>query len=173
MGISERVAHPVGELGIDRLPCMSSDAVTTSDTYRYDVFISYRQREPDRGWVRGTLLPALETHGLAVCIDFRDFRLGATIVTEMERSIEESRYTLAILTPAYLESHFTDLENVLAEHLGLEEGQNRLLIVDREPTKPSLRMRARLRLDMTDDATFDVGVARLMEALRRPDSRPH
>ena len=37
------------------------------------------------------------------------------------RAVESSTYTLAVLTPTYLESTFTELENVLAEHLGLEE----------------------------------------------------
>ena len=42
----------------------------------YDVFISYRQQEPDKSWVRHTLLPSLKSEGLRVCIDFECFRLG-------------------------------------------------------------------------------------------------
>lgn len=138
----------------------------SGSAYKYDLFLSYRQREPDLSWVRRRLLPALEAQGLRVCVDFRDFRLGAPLVTEMARGVEESRYTLAILSPAYVASHFTELENVLAEHLGLEQGQQRLLLVDREPTDLRLGLRARLRLDMTSDEAFDSGVDRLAEALR-------
>jgi len=139
-----------------------------ADTFRYDVFLSYRQQEPDKTWVRRTLLPGLEAQGLRACIDHRDFRLGAPLVKEMERAVQQSRYTLAVLSPVYLESNFTDLENVLAEHLGLEKSQRRLLAILREPCTPRLGMRARLWLDMTDDGEFEMNVARLVYELRQP-----
>lgn len=138
-----------------------------ADAFKYDVFISYRQQEPDRSWVRKKLLPTLEKGGLHACVDYRDFRLGAPLVTEMARAVEQSRYTLSILTPRYLESNFAELENVLAEHLGLEKSQRRLLAVMREECEPRLGMRARLWLDVTDDDEFDAGVARLVDELRQ------
>jgi hypothetical protein len=67
-----------------------------------------------------------------------------------------------------LQSNFTELENVLAEHLGLERGQRRLLAVMREECTPRLSMRARLWLDMTDDEELDANVARLAYELRQP-----
>jgi hypothetical protein len=103
-----------------------------------------------------------------VCIDVDSFRIGAPIVLEMGRAVEESRYTLIVLTPAYLESAFAELESVLAEHLGLEERQQRLLIVQREPAHARLGLRARLAVDMTDDETVDGQLARLVEAIRPP-----
>ncbi len=143
----------------------------TTDDSRYDVFVSYRQRDPDMTWTRATLLPGLQGAGLCVCIDYLSFHLGAPLVTEMARAVEQSRYTLTVLSPAYLTSTFTDIETVLAEHLGLEQGQRRLLAVMREECAPRLGMRARLWLDMTDDATFDTNLARLVSELRRsPDA---
>jgi hypothetical protein len=136
--------------------------------FRYDTFISYRQQEPDKTWVRQTLVPALETAGLRVFVDHRDFQLGAPLVTEMARAVEQSRTTVAVLTPAYLEGRFTELENVLAEHLGLEEQAVRLLYVVREPCEPPLRMRARLRLDLTTADQVAEGLPRLIDALREP-----
>ncbi|HSF29899.1 MAG TPA: TIR domain-containing protein [Candidatus Tectomicrobia bacterium] len=141
-----------------------------ADHFAYDVFISYRQQEPDRSWVRKTLQPRLEAQGLRACIDYRDFRLGAPLVLEMARAVEQSRYTLAVLSPAYLTSNFTELENVLAEHLGLETSQRRLLAIMREPCTPRLGMRARLWLDMTDDGELERNVERLVYELRQtPD----
>lgn len=136
--------------------------------FDYDAFISYRHQEPIRTWVRNVLIPRLEAGGLRVCVDYRDFRLGEMLVPAMERAVEKSRYTLAILSPAYLTSNFTELENILAEHLGLEEGQRRLLVVMREQCTPRLGMRARLWLDMTNDGEFEVNVAGLITELRRP-----
>jgi hypothetical protein len=88
------------------------------DTIAYDAFVSYRHQEPDKTWVRRFFVPALETAGLSVCVDHRDFQLGAPLVTEMARAVEQSRTTVAVLTPAYLDGRFTELENVLAEHVG-------------------------------------------------------
>ncbi len=103
------------------------------DAFAYDAFVSYRHQEPDKTWVHRTFVPALEVAGLRVCVDHRDFRLGAPLVTEMARAVEQSRTTVAVLTPAYLEGRFAELENVLAEHLGLEEQSLRLRYVVREP----------------------------------------
>ncbi len=143
----------------------------STDGFIYDVFLSYRQQEPDKSWVRKTLLPRLEAGGLRACIDYRDFRLGAPVVLEMARAVGESRYTLAVLSPAYLDSNFTELENVLAEHLGLEKSQRRLMAVMRQACAPRLGMRARLWLDMTDDEEFEVNVERLVAELRRPPDK--
>ena len=79
-------------------------------------------------------------------------------------------YTLAVLSPAYLESNFTELESVLAEHLGLELSQRRLLIVRRAPCEPRLGLRARLWLDMTSDEEVERNLPRLVAALREPSS---
>jgi hypothetical protein len=145
-------------------------AIPVAGDFVYDVFVSYRQQEPDKTWVRKTLLPRLEANELRACIDYRDFRLGAPLIKEMERAIEQSRYTLAVLSPAYLRSNFTELENILAEHLGLELSQRRLLAVMHEECTPRLGLRARLWLDMTDEDEFEINVARLVYELQQaPD----
>jgi len=113
-------------------------------------------------------VPGLKAAALRICIDYESFRLGAPLVLEMARAVEQSRYTLAVLTEAYVASNFTELENVLAEHLGLEQSQRRLLAIFRDRAKPRLGMRARLMLDMTDEADFEANVARLVEALKQP-----
>jgi hypothetical protein len=132
----------------------------------YDVFISYRQQDPDRTWVRTRLVPRLGSEGLRVCLDVESFRLGAPLVLEMGRAVESSTYTVAVLTPAYLESTFTELESVLAEHLGLEERERRLIVIMREFTRPRLGMRARTWLNMINDANFDQDVITLCRQLR-------
>jgi hypothetical protein len=129
-----------------------------------DAFVSYRHQDPDKTWVRTRLVPMLGLEGLRV--DVESFRLGAPLVLEMGRTVELSTYTVAVLTPAYLESTFTELESVLAEHLGLEERKRRLIVIMRESTRPRLGMRARTWLDMPNDATFDPDVATLCRQLR-------
>ena len=141
-----------------------------ADGFVYDVFVSYRQQEPDKTWVRKTLVPRLKAEGLKVFIDYIDFRLGAPIVTEMERAVIQSRYTVGVLSPSYLKSNFTDLESVLAEHIGLEQSQQRFIGVMHENCKPRLGIRARYYLDMTDEDEFEAALARLVAQLRQsPD----
>lgn len=141
-----------------------------TETFDYDVFVSYSRREPDRGWVHDRLVPRLRADGVAVCLDDDCFRLGAPLILEIERAVATSRYTLAVLTRAYVRSGYTELENVMAEHLGLERAERRLLAVMREPIEPRLGIRMRLWLDMTDERRFEAAVWRLSERLRQdPD----
>jgi hypothetical protein len=142
--------------------------LTASDEFAFDVFVSYRQQEPDMTWVRETLVPALTASSLKVFVDYEDFRLGRPVITEMERGVEKSRYTLSVLSPAYLESNFATLEAILADHLGMENSQRRLLAIMREPCRPRLGMRARLWLDMTKDKDFETNLKRLVYELKQP-----
>ncbi len=157
------VALSVGGKGVQLPP----PAPPAGDGFAYDVFLSYRDQDPDKTWARKTLLPRLEQDGLKV-IEQRRFRLGAPIVKEMERAVVQSRYTLSVLSPAYIDGNFTDLDSVLAEHLGLENSQRRLVAVMRENCKPRLGMRARMWLDMTEDTEFDDNLERLVYELKQP-----
>jgi hypothetical protein len=156
------VALSVGGKGV-----LAPPAAPPADEFAYDVFLSYRDQDPDKTWARKTLLPRLEQDGLKV-IEQRRFRLGAPIVKETERAVTQSRYTLSVLSPAYIDGNFTDLESVLAEHLGLENSQRRLLAVMREYCKPRLGMRARMWLDMSEDDEFDDNLERLVFELKQP-----
>jgi len=93
--------------------CNVTEATAVGGEQTYDVFISYSHR--DEGWVTGTLLPRLEAAGLQVCIDFRDFRPGRPSLVNMENAVERSRKTLLVLTPAWVESEWTDFESLLIQ----------------------------------------------------------
>jgi len=82
--------------------------------YRYDVFVSYSHADAD--WVRDWLLPRLKDAGLEVCIDRDCFEPGAPVAEEIERAITQSRRTLAVLTPDWVESEWTDFEALLVQH---------------------------------------------------------
>jgi len=89
--------------------------MTDEIEFTYDIFISYSSKDKD--WVRGDLLKRLQAAGLRVCIDYRDFRPGAPSVKEMERAVLTSRKTLLILTPAYLNSAWTEFEALMLQTL--------------------------------------------------------
>lgn len=137
------------------------------DDYAYDVFISYLDKDTDKTWVRKTLLPGLESQGLKVAIDTR-FPLGEPKITCMQKSVEQSRYTLVILSPRYVESTFEEFENLMAQHLGLEESQYRLIPIMREECTPRLGLRILYLLDMTDEDEFETNMERLVYQLKQP-----
>jgi hypothetical protein len=145
----------------------SASQARPADGYMFDVFVSYRRTEPDCSWVHDTLIPALTSAGLRVCLDDQEFSVGAPLVMAMERAVEESRYTLAVITPAYLTSNHTQLETVLAQHLGVESAARRFIAIIREPATPALNIRASVVLSMTDDASFCKHISQLCDDLRR------
>jgi hypothetical protein len=79
--------------------------------HRYDIFISYSHQDGD--WVWQQLLPRLESVGLRVCIDTRNFEIGTPSLVNMERAVDDSRHVLLVLTPAWVESEWTDFESLL------------------------------------------------------------
>lgn len=79
--------------------------------YTYNVFISYSH--DDRAWVWNELLPWLEGAGLRVCIDDRDFEIGVPSLINIERAVDRSQHTLIVLTPAWIESQWTEFESLL------------------------------------------------------------
>ena len=93
---------------------------------RYDVFISYRHGGPDADVAR-QLLRELESDGYVVAIDERDFPANASFLQEMERCIRESRYTVAILSPRYLESGHTEEEAIISKVLDMGQRRRRLI----------------------------------------------
>ncbi len=145
---------------------LSTDAPT--DGFAFDVFISYRQRDPEMTWVRKVLVPRLEAYEVKPMIDVQHFRLGAPLIKEMERGVLQSRYTLVVATPAYFQSTFTEFENLLSQQLGLEQAKERLLVLMRETCELSLRLSYKLWLPMMSDEDVEQNLPRLADALRSP-----
>lgn len=155
---------------------LPADAVTTSTNHQeersmppdpalpYDVFLSYSHR--DATWVRSVLLPKLEANGLRVCIDVRDFALGAPLITEIERAVSQSRKTLLVLTPDYLASEWAEFENILVATLDPAARARRLLPLLLKPADLPLRIRALNYLDFSQGAEEAFLWQRLVAALR-------
>lgn len=137
-----------------------------SNEFRYDVFISYSHA--DKTWVREELLSRLEAEGLTVCIDFRDFELGAPSVTEMERAVLESRKTVPVLTHVFLKSAWTEFETVMLQTLDPGARQRRLIPLRKEPCELPLRLRALTYIDFTDPQEVEFAWARLLSTLAPP-----
>jgi hypothetical protein len=130
------------ESGRERIPLMSEQA-----EYTYDVFISYSHA--DKAWVWGELLPRLDGAGLRVCIDDRDFEIGVSSLVNMERAVDNSRHTLIVLTPAWVESQWAEFESLLASTTDPAGRQRKLIPLMLESCRLPPRIRILTYADLT------------------------
>jgi hypothetical protein len=131
---------------------------------QYDVFVSYRHCEPDMSFVRSQLVPALQAAGFCTCLDVECFVIGYPLILQMQTAVRESRYTLVVLSRAYLEGSFARAENVMAT---LPSSESRLIVLQLQTCDGShLRERSRLWLDLTAETDFPAIVDRLAQELR-------
>jgi tetratricopeptide (TPR) repeat protein len=137
-----------------------------ADSFDYDVFISYSSCDKD--WVRGALLTRLEQTGLRAFIDFRDFTPGAPSIKECERGVLKCPKTLVVLTPNYLNSGWTEIENVMAQTLDPANMGPRMIPLLKVECEKPLRIAALTHIDFTDNAESELAWRRLLTALGRP-----
>lgn len=131
----------------------SSPASPPTPAFKYDVFISYSSQ--DKEWVRRTLLPRLEKAGLKAFIDYRDFTRGAPSIKECQRGVEECRKILLVLTPNYVDSGWTEIENIMAQTLDPANRTLRMIPLLKAVCQKPLRIGSLTHIDFTPEADDD------------------
>jgi hypothetical protein len=117
----------------------------------FDVFISYSRA--DRVWVDSELLPRIEAANLKACVDYRDFQAGAPALPEMERAISNSRKMVAVISPDYVKSQWTEFESIAALAENPLNRRRRLIPILHRPTAGlPPRLKSLIHIDMTGDA---------------------
>jgi hypothetical protein len=116
--------------------------------------------------VQRELLPRLEEAKLKVIIDFRDFDLGVPSVINMERAVDEARHTLVILTPAWVDSQWTEFESLLVS-TGDPAGRRRRLVpvMLKRCARVPKRIAFLTYADLTDPGRFEDEMGRLLRTL--------
>ena len=152
-------------------PVMSSTSILPQQAGvpnppEYDLFVVHA--EADRAWVDGYLKHALGLDPGRVMTP-RDFRLGASVVGEFERGAASSRFTLLVLSPAFLADRWAEFGEGLVSFSAVDEGRNRLLALTLHPCQAPLRLRFRESLDCTDWTHWDDETARLRRHLNAPE----
>lgn len=96
----------------------------------YDVFVSFSQL--DYEWVVHTLTPNLENRALPykLCLHQRDFPVGEPIAESISRAVENSRCTLLLVTPNFLESEWCMYEFKTAHQGALSKDCKVVMILD-------------------------------------------
>lgn len=134
------------------------------DGFEYDVFVSYRYEDAAKNWVERVLVPRLEAARLNVCWDRgrERFLPGRELRKEITRSIRSSRWTIAVISPGYMQGEFSVLEAELAT--------GRLIPVLRNHAELPQLMREVIAIDLSDDRADSEAWKKLFSAIqRRPD----
>ena len=131
--------------------------------YKYDIFISYSHA--DRGWVEGELLLGLERAGLKVIIDYRDFEIGVPSLVNMERAVNDSRHTLIVLTPEWIESEWTAFESLLVSTADPAGRRRKLLPLMLKKCQLPIRIGMLTYADFTNPTSRGEEMARLLRGL--------
>ncbi len=157
--------------GIGMLPSRERlEALQPQDEFHFDAFISYSHR--DSAWVRGMLLPRLESEGLRVSIDYRDFEPGAPSLVNMENAVDHSRKTLLVLTPNWVASQWTEFEALLIQTKDPAGRGRRILPLMVQRCELPPRLQVFTYLNLTNPAEFDFQMQRLVAAIRSAPRPP-
>jgi len=131
--------------------------------HEFDLFVVHAAA--DAAFVREHLLPALGLPSHRVLL-VDELPLGGLLVSEIDRGVSRSRYTVAVLSPAYLEDRWADFGEQLASQLSLKDTRViPLRLVDCEFPH---RLEARVALDFTNKDRWAWETARLRTLLRTP-----
>ncbi|XP_058803616.1 protein toll-like [Phymastichus coffea] len=96
---------------------------------KYDAFISFSHKDED--FVEREIIAKLEEgpRPYKLCLHYRDWLAGEWIPLQISRSVEESRRTVVILSPNFLESVWGRMEFRAAHTQVLKEGRARLIVI--------------------------------------------
>jgi hypothetical protein len=88
-----------GDTVVDSAETVSPDSAARA----FDLFVVHAAA--DAHFVRGYLLPALNLPTSRVLL-IDELPLGAVVISEIDRGVSRSRFTVAVLSPAYLEDRW-------------------------------------------------------------------
>lgn len=135
------------------------------ETAEFDLFVSYAA--DDKQWVDRHLIDVLNGAGIRFHTE-ATFTLGVPRITEFERAVRNSRYTLLVLSPAYLAGDYGSFVQVLAQSYGAQRFSWPVIpmLLREVELPPSLQMLA--GLDATNPEAWQEAASRLRAQLGRP-----
>lgn len=138
-----------------------------SAAHTFDLFIIHSFADAD--FVRGYLLPALDLPPSRVLL-VDELTPGAMIATEIDCGVARSRFTILVLSPAYLEDRWAVFGEQLASYLSAQGVH--VIPLRLSNCKLPLRIEARVALDFTKRANWESETTRLRELLRTNGASP-
>jgi hypothetical protein len=138
---------------------------------RPDFFVSYT--EVDRGWAEW-IAWQLEAAGYSTVVQAWDFIAGSDFAHRMQQATTTARQTIAVLSPAYIESAYAEAEWRAAFAKDPTGEQKLLLPVRVENVQPPGLLQTRVYIDLVG-LSRQRARARLLEGIRpagRPEREP-
>ena len=132
--------------------------------YAFDLFVSHAVADAE--FVRGYLVPALNLPASRVLL-LDELPATAAVVAELDRGVSRSRFTVAVLSPAYLADRWAVQGEQLASYLSSDEA--RVIPLRLADCKLPLHLDARVALDFRDPAGWDSAAKRLRDLLHSPE----
>ncbi|ELT95709.1 hypothetical protein CAPTEDRAFT_77876, partial [Capitella teleta] len=100
--------------------------------YTFDAFVAHDYDDFD--WISQHLIPQLEVkHGLRLCIGERDFLPGGILEEVIVENIQNSRKTLLLLTPKFIQSNWCDFELAMSRNKLFATGKDVVVAVILKP----------------------------------------
>ena len=130
--------------------------------YTYDVFISYSHR--NKQWVDTTLVPLLQKNNLKVLTD-DEFVVGISAVENMSNAVKQSKRTLIVLSPEWVQSQWTAYEGFLTTYVDPSGKEQRIIPVMIESCTPPEWLAFRTRIDLMDESQWERQMGRLVRTL--------
>lgn len=114
----------------------------------YDGFVSYSHKDED--FVIENIISVLEggQEPYKLCVHFRDWIPGEFIAKQVATSVRDSRRTVVILSPNFLESVWGKMEFRTAHMEAMREGRARVIVVlygDLDPNKLDEELKAYMK----------------------------
>ncbi|XP_019639113.1 PREDICTED: toll-like receptor Tollo [Branchiostoma belcheri] len=109
---------------IARYPCCRSGRV---EDKQYDAYISYSSE--DQSLVVREIAPGLEERGFKLCLEYRDFPVGACIASTIIESVEDSRRTILLLSQSFVDCEWCALAFKAAHQQMLKDKQKRIVVI--------------------------------------------
>jgi hypothetical protein len=136
-----------------------------------DFFVSYNRNDKQWAeWIAWTL----EEAGYSVVIQAWDFRPGGNFILDMNRAVEETQKTIAVLSDTYLDSAFTQPEWAAAFRDDPESIKRKLIPVKVKECKPTGLLSQVVYVDLTKTLETEAK-QRLLDSLRKrikPQAKP-
>jgi hypothetical protein len=141
------------------------------DEFFHDAYVCFADREPDKGYVWKTLVPRLEREGVRVAVSGDAEEPGVDRVAGIEAGVRKAKRTLLVLTDAFLQDHVARFQDTLAQTIGLDKGQYRVLPVRIGPMNEQAipaTIKSLTTVDLVDPYTAERQWQRLVRALKGP-----
>jgi hypothetical protein len=130
---------------------------------KYDVFLSYSRQ--DQVFVR-RLVDRLQESGISVFFDEAEIATGGDLAAALHRVVQEAKYVLIVMSPAYFASQWSQQELALALQEEFSTKRTKVLPLMLRDCEVPVLLRDKLYADFRDPDTFERSFSFVLAAVK-------